>query len=71
MDHGGSEMVVIAPTQMKVRLPRDAKAFIKAEASRNGSSQNSEIVRCIRERMDRSQTVATNGEPPITTPPNL
>jgi len=39
--------------QIKVNLPSDQKAFIEAEASRNGSSQNSEIVRCIRERMDR------------------
>ncbi|PZP07830.1 MAG: hypothetical protein DI607_13520 [Sphingomonas hengshuiensis] len=39
--------------QIKVNLPSDQKAFIETEASRNGSSQNSEIVRCIRERMDR------------------
>lgn len=36
-----------------VRIPQDAKAFIAAQAARNGSSQNSEIVRCIRDRMDR------------------
>lgn len=34
-----------------LRLPADAKAFIEAEAKENASSQNSEIVRAIRERM--------------------
>ena len=39
--------------KLMIRLPSSLKSFIEAEASRNGSSQNSEIVRCIRERMDR------------------
>ncbi|MDR6306387.1 hypothetical protein GGQ85_004118 [Nitrobacter vulgaris] len=39
--------------QIPIRLPRDAKDWIKAEVERNGSSQNSEIVRAVRERMDR------------------
>jgi hypothetical protein len=39
--------------QIPIRLPRDAKDWIKAEAARNGSSQNSEIIRAVRERMDR------------------
>jgi hypothetical protein len=38
-----------------VRLPRELKAWIKSEAARNGASQNSEIVRCIRARMDSQQ----------------
>lgn len=37
--------------QLKIRIPPDAKAFIEAEARENASSQNSEIVRAIRERM--------------------
>ncbi|TYR32080.1 Arc family DNA-binding protein [Mesorhizobium microcysteis] len=37
--------------QVAIRLPPDVKAFIKAEAAENASSQNSEIVRAIRERM--------------------
>ncbi len=41
-----------------VRLPHDAKAFIAAQSERNGSSQNSEIIRSIRDRMER---VATTG----------
>jgi hypothetical protein len=36
-----------------VRLPPEAKAFIEAESTRNCSSQNSEIVRCIVARMER------------------
>lgn len=36
-----------------LRLPLDAKAFVQAEARMNGSSQNSEIIRAIRERMRR------------------
>jgi hypothetical protein len=36
-----------------VRLPARLKAFIEAEAAKNCSSQNSEIVRCIVARMER------------------
>jgi hypothetical protein len=35
-----------------VRLPRDIKDFIRREAERNCASQNSEIIRSIRARMD-------------------
>jgi hypothetical protein len=37
-----------------VRLPRDIKAWIEQQAARNGASQNSEIIRCIRSRMDKN-----------------
>lgn len=37
--------------QLKIRVPRDVKAFIEGEARENSSSQNSEIVRCIRAAM--------------------
>ena len=36
-----------------VRLPADAKLWVVKQAKKNGSSQNSEIIRAIRERMDR------------------
>ncbi|WP_439618342.1 Arc family DNA-binding protein [Shinella sp.] len=36
-----------------LRIPLDVKAFVDQEAERNGSSQNSEIIRAVRERMDR------------------
>ncbi len=39
--------------QMRLRLPADVKDFIIRQAHKNMSSQNSEIVRSIRERMDR------------------
>lgn len=38
-----------------VRMPADVKAWIRAEAKHNASSQNSEIVRAVRERMERAQ----------------
>lgn len=46
--------------KLMLRLPEDAKAFIAAQAERNGSSQNSEIIRCIRDRMDRETKTATS-----------
>ena len=39
---------------LQLRLPDDLKAWLAAEAERNGSSQNSEVIRAIRERKDRS-----------------
>ena len=39
--------------KLMLRLPQDVKAWIEAQANAVGSSQNSEIVRCIRERMAR------------------
>ncbi|WP_088937758.1 Arc family DNA-binding protein [Rhizobium sp. N122] len=41
-----------------VRLPEEIQAFIANQAERNGSSQNSEIIRCIRERMDAVRSSA-------------
>lgn len=46
--------------QINIRLPKEIKAFIAAQAERNGSSQNSEIIRCIRDRMDRETKTATS-----------
>ena len=37
-----------------VRLPPDVKKWLADEADRNGSSQNSEILRSLRERMERT-----------------
>jgi predicted HicB family RNase H-like nuclease len=48
-----------ADPKFLVRLPQDVKAFIAAQAERNSSSQNSEIVRCIRDRMDLKTKTAT------------
>lgn len=41
--------------RLMVRLPRDVKAWLLQEAARNGASQNSEIIRSIRARMDSRQ----------------
>lgn len=40
---------------VQLRLPSDLKAWIAAQAEQNASSQNSEIVRAIRERMERQE----------------
>lgn len=44
--------------QLQLRLPPDLKDWIAAQAAANASSQNSEIIRAIRERMERN----TQGE---------
>jgi predicted HicB family RNase H-like nuclease len=36
-----------------VRLPQELKTFLADQAAFNSSSQNSEIIRAVRERMDR------------------
>jgi CRISPR/Cas system-associated protein Csm6 len=36
-----------------VRLPPDVKAWLAEQALKNASSQTSEIVRAVREKMDR------------------
>lgn len=40
---------------LQLRLPPDIKCWLKAQAATNGSSQNSEVLRSIRERMRRDQ----------------
>lgn len=42
-------------TGLMVRLPADVKGFIAAQSEKNSSSQNSEIIRAVRERMERVQ----------------
>ncbi len=37
---------------LQLRLPEELKNWIASQAAANASSQNSEIVRAIRERMD-------------------
>lgn len=43
---------------VQLRLPPELKTWIVAQAELNGSSQNSEIVRAVRERMERQQATA-------------
>jgi predicted HicB family RNase H-like nuclease len=44
-----------------IRLPDEVKAFIAEQAKRNGSSQNSEIIRAIRERMNQVMVTKPDG----------
>lgn len=44
---------------MQIRLPADLKAWLKAEAERNGCSQNSEVIRAIRAAMARAEETTT------------
>jgi predicted transcriptional regulator len=44
--------------QLRIRVPKDVKDYLAKSAKRNASSQNSEIVRSIRERMDRERAQA-------------
>jgi hypothetical protein len=41
--------------EMVVRMPQDVKGWLEKEAARTGASQNSEIVRCLRARMEAEQ----------------
>jgi hypothetical protein len=41
--------------EMVIRIPRDVKGWIEREAERNCASQNSEIIRSIRARMETEQ----------------
>ncbi|RWF52074.1 MAG: Arc family DNA-binding protein [Mesorhizobium sp.] len=52
-----------ADPKILIRIPADAKAFIEAEARENASSQNSEIVRAIRERMKAETRRTQRPEP--------
>jgi hypothetical protein len=44
---------------MLVRLPPALKAWVVEEAAKNCASHNSEIVRCVRERMERQLAAAS------------
>ncbi|MGP9789616.1 Arc family DNA-binding protein [Roseinatronobacter sp. NSM] len=41
---------------MQLRLPRDLKDWLKSESERNGSSQNSEVIRALRSAMTATQS---------------
>jgi hypothetical protein len=43
---------------MVLRLPRDIKRWLEREAVENASSQNSEIIRAIRQRMESEARAA-------------
>ena len=39
--------------RMQVRFPPDVHRWLRAQAERNMSSINAEIIRCVRDAMDR------------------
>jgi hypothetical protein len=41
--------------EMVIRIPRDVKNWLEREAARTCASQNSEIVRSLRARMETEQ----------------
>ncbi len=45
--------------QLKVRVPKEMKVWLEEQAAQNGSSQNSEIIRAVRERAERLQNPLT------------
>lgn len=47
---------------LQLRLPQDLKTWIEAQAEANAASQNSEIVRAVRERMQRENIEAIRAE---------
>lgn len=46
--------------RLGIRLPEDLKAWLAMQAQANGSSQNSEVIRAIRERMERTKRTVAN-----------
>jgi hypothetical protein len=42
-------------TRLLVRVPPDAREWLKAKATRNVSSMAAEIIRSVRDRMEREQ----------------
>lgn len=46
--------------KLMLRLPPEIKVWIEEQATKHATSQNSEIVRSVRERMERSKP--TTGE---------
>ena len=59
MSHGHYEKPMTDRKPMQLRLPSDLKAWLKAEAAKNGASQNSEVIRAIRAAMANSDQPAT------------
>lgn len=51
-------------TAIVMRFPQDVKAWLQAQAELHGSSQNSETIRAIRERMERVAGRSDNIERP-------
>ena len=44
--------------QFKMNLPADVKEWLEQEALRNLRSQSAQIVMCLRQEMEKQETVA-------------
>lgn len=44
---------------VQLRIPPDLKAWLAKQAEKNGSSQNSEVIRALRAAMDRDARPTT------------
>jgi hypothetical protein len=54
--------------KIMVRLPRDVKTWLMEQAAENASSQSSEIVRAVRERMARRGSASQDQAPAPSNP---
>lgn len=55
----GHEATMSDRKPFQLRLPDDLKAWVAAQAERNGASMNSEIIRALRAAMDRDVQPST------------
>lgn len=51
-------------SQIKLRLPHDLKSWVEQESEINKSSQNSEVIRALRERQERTTAIQRREETP-------
>ncbi|MDO5643709.1 MAG: Arc family DNA-binding protein [Paracoccus sp. (in: a-proteobacteria)] len=47
--------------QLPIRFPAEVKEWLAEQAKLHGSSQNSEVIRAVRERMAREEAKASDG----------
>jgi hypothetical protein len=48
-------------TAILIHVPQDVKRWVEQEAARTLASQNSEILRCIRDKMDEQSSKKAAG----------
>ena len=64
-------MAVSKHSKITTRLPEPHTDWLRVEAARNGSSMNSEIIRAVRERMERCRAASLHTYPVKTDTPNV
>lgn len=58
----GCQMDTKSKLKFMLRLPPDVKCWLEREANKNASSKASEIVRAIREKMDRHRVFTSEAQ---------